>query len=193
MFEQTQFDLLRSWVMAATDLPEVILAFPSAPRPATDYGLLNLTRSDPVGRPAEHHFEGNPEHTGVDNDPVAPLWEFITQEYEFTWSLQIYTNDPVNVANRLRPWFHSNTGREYLEPLNAFSLGSVLRVPEKVNENWQDRATTEIKVRAYVCTGATNYGNTQVLLGRVPVDVVEILNFTMTDGNTERSETVTKP
>lgn len=193
MFEQTQFDLLRSWVIAATELDDVILAFPSAPRPTTDYGLLNLTRSDTIGRPVEIQFENNPDHTGVEDDPETPAWEFVTQEYEFIWSLQIYANDPVNVANRLRPWFHLNSGREMLAPLNVFSLGSVLRVPEKVNQNWQDRATTEIKVRAYVCTGTTNYGNTQVLLGRVPVDLVEIIDFTVDSGITNQTEQVTKP
>lgn len=189
MFEQTQFDRLRAWIMAATELSDVIIAHPSAPRPQTDYAVLNLRRSDRIGRPAETLWEANAAHTGVTDLVNAPLWEFVNQEYEFTWSMHIYAKDPINVANRLIPWFHSGAGREMVAPLNLFKLGDPIRVPELINQNWQDRATLDLRVRAYVCTGTTIYDSQQVLLGRVPTDMAEIAKLMM---NT-RSVDIEKP
>jgi len=194
MFEQTQFNILRSWLIRATELPEIIQSHGSAPRPSTDYGLLNLTRSGAIGRPIEQHFRVNPLHTGVDDQDHAPIWEYHTQEWEFTWSFNVYSRNPLNVMGRINPWFHSDTGREMLKPLNLFAMGGFKRLPEKVNENWQDRAMTEMKVRTYVCTDVTNHDSDEILMGRVPIDVVDVLNFNIDTGNEAiRNEQVNRP
>lgn len=183
MYEQTQFDLLRPWIIAATELPDVILSHPSAPRPQTDYAMLNLTRSDEIGRPASFVYEDNPAHTGTTDAVNPPIWELVTQEYEFTWTLSVYARDPLTVANRLNPWRRSGAGREMLDPLNLFAMGPVNRIPEMVNNNWQERAVTELRVRAYVCTGTVDYATQTILTGRVPADVAEIVNLIVDGGN----------
>ena len=192
MFEQTQFDLLRAWIIAATELDEVILAHPSAPRPQTNYAVLNLTRSDRIGRPVQQQLEANPLSVGTP-PTIAPFFEFVAQEYEFTWSLHIYSTEPITVANRLVPWFHSNTGREYLGELNAHKLGSVQKMPELVNNNWQDRSIMEMHVRSYVCTSTVDYDTQTILLGQVPVDCADIVDTIHNLGALDRTETTTKP
>ena len=172
MFEQTQFDLLRGWALAATELPEVIMAHQSAPRPETEYGLLNLIRSSKIHRPIEYQLEVNPDHAA---DPTGepPFFEISVQEFEFVWSFQVYSQNPITVGNRLNPWKTTQPGRELLGPLNMFKIGDFQRVPEMVEQNWNDRAVSELQVRTYVCSGTSTYGQNEVLLGRVPVDVAE--------------------
>jgi len=192
MFEQTQFDLLRPWVMKATQLDEVILAHGSAPRPVTDYAVLNLIRSSRIGHVTAFDYEENPAHA---TDPVnePPFFEIAVQEYEFTWTFQVYTQDPVNVANRLTPWHKSVAGREGLGPLNMFDIADVLRVPEMVENNWNDRATTEFRVRSYVCTGTSTFGTNEILLGRVPVDVAETVSVLFPETTPALTLTTDKP
>jgi histidinol dehydrogenase len=38
-------------------------------------------------------------------------------------------------------------------------------------------------MRAYVCTGTTDYATQTVLMGRVPADVAEIVNLIVDSGN----------
>jgi len=172
MFEQTQFDLLRAWTIRATGLPDVVLAHQSAPRPTTDYGLLNLIRSTKIHRPVEYLFEDNTSPEAVAGDE-PPFYEIAVQEYEYTWSFQVYAQNPITVANRLTPWKTTQAGREMLGPLNMFKVGDTQKVPELVENSWNDRALLELQVRTYVCTGTSNYGVNEVMLGRVPVDVAE--------------------
>lgn len=193
MYEQTQFDdFLRPWVLVATELPEVILAYPSAPRPETDYGLLNLIRSSKVGRPVGYSYEENPNTVAVDAGDESPFFEISVQEYEFTWSFQVYSRDAMTIANRLTPWMTTQTGRELLGPLNMFNIADVQRIPEMVENNWNDRATTEFRVRTYVCTGTSIHGSNTVLLGRVPVDVAESVSVVF-NNNPALSLTADKP
>lgn len=181
MYERKQFNLLRGWIMAGTSVPEVIFAHPDAPRPQTDYISLNLTRSTRIGYPMDIVYEVNPLYLGPvvapfnPNEPEHPFLARTVQEIEFVWSLHAFSRDPINLVNRLQPWWWQQQGRELLEPLNIFRIADVQRIPEFINQNWNERAVTELFVRSYVCTGTTQYGTQQVLLGHVPTDTIEMV------------------
>lgn len=175
MFEEQQFDLLRAWIMKATKVPEVILAYPDGPRPVTDYMSLNLTRSVRLQRPMDYVIEVNPISIPYDpTETVEPFFMISVQEIEFVWSLHAFGKQPINLVNRLLPWQDMQQGREMLGDLNIHRIADVQRVPERVDQNWNDRAITELFVRSYVCTGTTNYDTNEVLLGQVPTDTVEM-------------------
>lgn len=178
VFEQEQFDLLRLWILQATKVPEVILAYPNAPRPDTDYMTLNLTRSNRIQRPMDWVIETNPDYVDTDSQ-VEPYFLVSVQEIEFVWSLHAFSKNPINLVNRLLSWQFSQQGREMLGPLNMFRIGDVQRVPEVVDQHWNERAITELFVRSYVCTGTTEYGTDTVLIGQVPTDTAEMatINF----------------
>lgn len=173
VFEEQQFDLLRAWIMKATAVPEVILAYPDAPRPDTDYMTLNLTRSNRIQRPMDWDVETNPNYVDI-NSTVEPFFAVSIQEIEFVWSLHAFSKNPINLVNRLLPWQFLPQGREMLGPLNMFRIGDVQRMPERVDQQWNDRAITELFVRSYVCTGTTEYGSDTVLIGQVPTDTAEM-------------------
>lgn len=182
MFEQEQFDLLRAWIMRATEVPEVIMAYPDGPRPLTDYMSLNLTRSVRIQRPMDYIVEVNPAAIPYDpNDTKEPFFTISAQEIEFVWSLHTFSKDPINLVNRLLPWQFLQQGREMLGYLNIFKIGDVQRIPERVDQNWNDRAITELIVRSYVCTGTTNYDTNTVLLGQVPTDTAEMATIVFPD------------
>jgi len=190
MYEQTQFDILRPWIIRATELPEVILAHSGAPRPDDNYGLLNLIRSTRIGRPESYAYEPNTD--GIPGTDV-PFFEVAVQEFEFTWSFHVYAKDPINVANRLVVWAMTGAGRESLGELNMFNIADIQRIPELVENNWNDRATTELRVRSYVCTGTSNHQGNEVLLGRVPVDVAETVSVLFPGTTPALSLTTVKP
>lgn len=198
MLEQMQFDLIRNWVLAATELPEVILSHQQAPRPQNegldiDYGVLNLVQSNRIGLEIDDYYFDNPAYTGPDDLENAPEWQIVIQEHEFIWSFNIYAKNAMNVALRLTPWAKTQPGREILGALNLFSMSSPIRLPELINQVYHDRVTMNLSVRTYVCEMTQDYDGQTILLGRVPSDIVEQVTFNIDNGRTSDESTVIKP
>jgi len=198
VIETTLFDITRSWLIQATGLPDIIQAHESAPRPNTAHGVLNLLRSRQVTPVDDFVVEANSAYDEEAPGDEVPGWIGTVRGLGWTWSLNIYAQNAMDLANAIRPWKDTAEGQLLVFPLVIHNVSDPQRLPVLRENAWQVRVQMEIEMQAYVTTlrhnapgspgSATNPPAEQTLefLGRVPqelADPITIDIFTDTDRN----------
>lgn len=140
-----------------TGFPEIVRAHPdNGQRFPGEYGLLNLLRAQRVNNPDDLEYED------VDPfDPGAePALETPVQEWSWGWSFNGYGKTAADRLSRVVSATKSPAALLRLHPLTLHDTSMVRRLPQQVNNVWEDRAQMDLDVRGIVRTG-------------FPVDLVE--------------------
>lgn len=173
MTELQQFAALRTWLLAITSLPEIIRAHPSGARPADAYGMLNLIRSERVNWPDDFEYEAR---AGDDE----PFDEVPVEEWAFTWSLNAYGAGCADALARVVSTTQSAAALAPLRPLTLHETSAIRRLPELIEERWEERVQMDLTVHA-------------VIRHRFPVDVAQGVTFNVEDASGSPSVSVTIP
>lgn len=163
MTELQQFAALRTWLLAVTGLPEIIRAHPSGARPAGVYGMLNLIRSERVNWPDDFEYEAV-----ADPGDDEPFEEVPVEEWAFTWSFNAYGTGCADALAKVISTTQSSAALLPLRPLTLHETSAIRRLPELINERWEERAQMDLTVHA-------------VIRHRFPVDVAEGVTVTIGD------------
>lgn len=175
--EAEQYNTLRTWLMALTGLPEIILANPNAPRPQGSYGMLNLIRMTRINWPDAYEYEVDEEGSTAETIFQTPI-----EHWRCTWSFNVYAPNAASIASLVKTADGSHAALRTLEPYTIFSTSDIRRLPELIQQTWEDRAQIDIELDAK-------------LKRRFEIDVVETvtINAEIIDGTATGSKTVTKP
>lgn len=147
---------VRLWAVAVTGA-QVIFAYPGAPRPPVPYVMLNLIRGECVREIGRVVYE--PKEMVIDGETVERFIERRASDWEWTFSVHAYGAAAFDVARRLVSSLGNVTvGMDHLAPLvvrdPVFGRRSPInRVPELVNEAWENRATFTLTVAGLVLDG----------------------------------------
>lgn len=121
-------------------------------RPAEPYGMVNYTGLMEVrSHPQKVDWLRNPDGPlGESNRSIAtPL---IESEWQF--SIHVYGKGGSDYLRPVRSAFHLMQANEPLMPnLVIFDISQVRKVPEYVNEKWEDRAQMDFMVRGLTRDG----------------------------------------
>lgn len=149
MTEAAQFQALRTWLLAITGLPEIIIAHPNAPRPAKPYGMLNLIRAERINWPDDIEYEDIPNP-----GEGFPAKQIPVEEWEWTWSFNLYGPEGTAYAARVTSASKSDAALLSLHPLSLHRTSGIRRIPELLNETtWEDRAQVDLFVRGILRHG----------------------------------------
>lgn len=162
--------------MEACILTDVIEARQDAPRPSTDYGYLNLLSANRVGRAEEFMFVPNPDYVDM-TGTISPFFEISQQLWEFEYTFNVYAPRSLDVLKRLEIWQQSQNGQNKIFPFNLRKLDSIVKIPELIDNTWQDRSQTTIRIQGCINTGTETDGSVTVILGRIPISSVEQANL----------------
>lgn len=157
MTELEQFAALRTWLLAVTGLPEIIRAHPSGARPAGVYGMLNLIRAERVNWPDDLEYEAGGGGQSFDEVPV--------ETWAWTWSFHAYGAGGADPMSRVTSAAKSSGALLSLWPLTLHETSAIRRLPELINEVWEERAQMDLTVHGLVRHG-------------FPVDVAEGVTVT---------------
>lgn len=137
---------------ASTTSVLFIRAHEDGDRPEGVYGVVNMTGYVEVREhPQTTLWVRNPDGpNGESNRSVAtPL---IETEWQF--SIHVYGEGGSDVLRPVRSAFHLSQANEPLLPnLVIFDISQVRKVPEYVNEQWEDRAQMDFMVRGLTRDG----------------------------------------
>lgn len=164
MSEVTQFAMMRKWLLDATRLPDIVLAHQDAPRPSTDYGVLNvlLVEELPGTWCSEYIDEENEENI------QEPAHYFQPRVERWVWRFEAVSRYPLDVLRRVPPWQKSDAGQLYVYPNVIHSIAAPVRVPEIVDNHTVARAYVDITMHVVVREPYFD-----VFTGAVPVDEID--------------------
>jgi hypothetical protein len=153
MTELEQFTTLRTWILAITDLPEIIRAHPDAPRPSGVYGVLNLVNANRINWPDDYDYAQLDGSTVVDTGDDYPTEQIPVEQWEYQWSFHLYGPGGADQAARLISAARSDAALLRLHPLTLHRTSMVRRVPELIENVWEERAQIDLFVHARVRHG----------------------------------------
>lgn len=188
MREVDLFQALHPWLRAATGI-EVIEAHSNAPTPAGAYLSVNMYLATPRTQYAtQMNYEEAPIASG---DGIKDLFQVPVIEMEWVYSLNIYAENSVDFGRRIISWCMSDGAALLLYPLMAQPVERVRRLPEMVENKWQDRSQLDLTIRGFVKRGVITDGDGQEIeIGRIPVD--EVLHGTITVGPFDKPDLISQ-
>lgn len=149
MTEVEQFNLLRTWLIRVTGLPEILRTHPDGgPRVFGEYGTLNLLRSQRINNPDDLEYED-----AVEPGAGEPVNEIPVQEWSWGWSLNVYGAGCADRMMWIPVAMKSPAALLRLHPLTLHDTSMIRRLPQQVNNVWEDRAQMDLDVRGIVRIG----------------------------------------
>jgi hypothetical protein len=142
MTELEQFAALRLWLLGFTGLPEIIRAHPDGPRPRGVYGMLNLIRLERVNWPDDIEYEDAAD-PGSDD---LPMLQVPVETWEAVWSFNIYGPNGAAILARTASAARSSAALLQLAPMVLHRTSGVRRLPELVENAWEDRSQADLFV-----------------------------------------------
>jgi hypothetical protein len=179
------------WLRQRSGLDVIIRDSLGKPRPTGPYGMVNLIRSEALFEPVTREYAVNPEHVPIPADPATerdpPFLQIPVTEWEWTFSFNIYAPSGSDAARKVLSAASVLAGVEGLLPFVLHRNSAIRRIPELVNEGWEDRVQMDLFIRGLARDG-------------VPVDVAETATIGFTGNPTASPDpvpvgslTVTKP
>lgn len=144
---EEQFNAMRTWLIHEAGLPEVILAHDGAMSPNETYASLNMLGAARIGRGLERRLVL--DENGEDNSEEYPADEVVTEEWAYQWSLNIYGQGAAFIARRVKSLSETNAALDRALPITPCNFSDIRRIPERVNETWQDRAQMDFEIRVF--------------------------------------------
>ncbi|MCB1423153.1 MAG: hypothetical protein KDJ69_11955 [Nitratireductor sp.] len=146
MQEETE-NKLRSWILAHADVEEVIVDHPGGSRPDGAYIMINLLRSDRIQLPMGRSF------AEIDEPGDGPAFKHnLAGEWQWDFSVNAYAQNATDLLAALKVAGEMNEVEFDLYPLILFASGTVIRLPELINERWEERAQMDVSLRGYINT-----------------------------------------
>ena len=173
---------LREWVLFHLQSDrEVIFDSQNGDRPTGSYVMLNMIEAKRIQMRMDVDYDVNPAFDGTDaND--AELMANPCAEWEWNFSVNAYSVDAINTLSTLKSAAEIDEIESGLLPLIVFNVSDIRRLPELINERWEERAQMDVALRGYVNTRGTL------------VDTVEEVNIEFTRSghvSTDTTETLT--
>lgn len=122
---------LYSWVFGVSSI-ETVFANPNAPRPSSQYSLINIISSTPIGISESNFTEGLLDTVDIDNSNVE----------EIMVSINTYYSGAYQLATLLKDSLDRITVNENLMSLGlGYSRSTTVQdMPEEINRQWEERA-----------------------------------------------------
>lgn len=139
------FGPLRTFILAHTALPEVILGFGPGNRPSLPYGTLHLTSARSTNRPEQR--------TLYDDEPAGVASEAREEpgtEWELVWQFDVFGDGAQDVFTALNAARYVPTARQGLLPYSIEGMSGIRFLPEIIDNHYEDRANVDITLRAVV-------------------------------------------
>jgi len=198
MIESQIFQNLRTALMQATSLGELIPGYDNGPEPGVTYGVLTLLSVNTVNLPEDILYADNPLYAA---NPTTefPFFGYTRQQMTYKYQFDVYAGEngsTMDYMQRIVPWKDTPQGQEAFSPLTLHAYTPFLRLPEMKDSRWTDRATTTLDIRTVLTEIQVNLtGGIVQLLGRVPVDQINqaILTTQRRDASLVESSTITAP
>lgn len=148
---------VRNWAVAVLGV-NTIFAHPNAPRPPKPYCMLNLISGECVRETGPVVYEEvQDEDTGTGGE--ERIVERRASDWEWTFSVHLYGDSAMDMARTLTSSLGVLTVvQDHLHPLAVrapvFGRRTLIRrVPELVNETWENRANFDLTVAGIVLDG----------------------------------------
>lgn len=183
MTEDEQFNALRSWLMTATGLPEIIKAHQDGPRVAGPYGVLNLLNSIRLHFDVRMTYIDNPAYDAGNPGAAEPFIARSEIPTEWVWSFNVYASGAFGYAEAAKNAAGTGLTQKSLGPLLSVNRTSLVRrIPAPVDQRWEDRAQIDLHLQGYS-------------IFDTPVDVGEQITVTTTPdaGGVPAQTTINKP
>lgn len=145
MASPDSFAPLRSFILAYTALPEVILGFGGGHRPSLPYGTLHLTSARRINRPEQRHL--------YDDAPAGPNSAARHEpgiEWEMVWQFDVFGDGAEDVFSALDTVRFVPSVRQALLPYAIHGISGARFLPEMIDNNYELRANVDITLRATV-------------------------------------------
>ncbi len=139
------FGPLRTFILAHTSLPEVILGFGPGNRPSLPYGTLHLTSARRVNRP-EQRILYSDAPAGVS----SAAREEPGIEWELVWQFDVFGDGAEDVFTALDTARFVPTARQALLPYSISEVSGIRFLPEIIDNAYEDRANVDITLRAVI-------------------------------------------
>lgn len=183
MDEDALYNKVIAWTKHRSGLPIVIRDRQGSPRPPTpNYGMVNLISLDAIGLPQELEYAANLEPGA--GTTAEPFLQIPVIEWESVFSFNVYGPGASDYARKVATAGSVLAGGEGLLPLTLFRASAIRRIPELVNQVWENRVQVDLVMRHLERDG-------------VPVDIVETAEVDITnvlhDPDMTGQVTVTKP
>lgn len=120
-------------------------------RPDGVYVMLNLIRSNQIAPIEDEAFADEAAFNGTDAGPPA-FWHLMCGEWEWTFSINVYSKTAIDSLAIVKVAAQMVEAETALDPLLIFDSSEIRRVPELINEIWEERAQMDIAIRGYVNT-----------------------------------------
>ena len=173
---------LREWVLFHLKSDrEVIFDSQNGDRPTGSYVMLNMIDAKRIQMRMDVEYAVNPAFDGTDANE-AELEASPCAEWEWNFSVNAYSVDAMNALSTLKSAAEIDEIESGLLPLIVFNVSDIRRLPELINERWEERAQMDVALRGYVNTRGTL------------VDTIEEVNieFNRTGHvSTDKAETLT--
>ena len=175
-------DKLRAWVLFhLKNDREVIFDHQNGDRPTGSYVMLNMIEAKRIQMRMDVDYTANAAYDGTAGGE-AELNAFPCAEWEWRFSVNAYSVDALNTLSTLKSAAEIDEVESGLLPMIVFDVSDIRRLPELINERWEERAQMDVALRGYVNTRGTL------------VDVIETVNieFNRTGHvSTDKAETLT--
>jgi hypothetical protein len=144
-------DLIVAWSNAIAEIMTIV-AHPNAPRPAaSSYAAVNIISS---GRRRKRSLGPIYYEDVVDGEGVDRVVQTNAEEWEWTASIGIYGVGALDYARRLVNSLEIGTNIiDYFTPLHVAEVSLVRRIPELVENEWENRANFDLTLHGVVLDG----------------------------------------
>lgn len=126
---------IRDWIVTETSV-ETIFAYPNAPRPKTQYVLVNMLTTS---------REGTHETIGEIQPNFSTVNEYSSQKQVFV-SINTYYTGAFQLAEEIINSLNKVTVYEdlYAKGLGYVVTSDIQKIDELIDENWEERAQFDI-------------------------------------------------
>lgn len=145
MAAHDSFAPLRSFILAHTDLAEVILGFGGGNRPDLPYGTLHLTGARSINRPEQRVM-----HDDAPAGTTSEAREEQGIEWELDWQFDIFGAGADDAFTRLGAVRYVPTARQDLLPYTIHDISGIRFLPEIIDNQYELRANVTITLRAII-------------------------------------------
>lgn len=136
------------WAASVTGLT-AIKGHQSGDRPETPYLMVNFTTSREVR-----------DHEAVVTfaEPATELVATIEIETEWQISLHCYGENSSGPLRKVRSHYRLPRSQDSINPLVIHEIGPINRVPEMIENKWEDRSQCNLFVRGMACESVETEG-----------------------------------
>lgn len=164
MSEDDLYSRLIGWLRLRSGLSVIIRDRLGQPRPSGVYGMVNLIRGEALNGPSEIEYTDNPLFTplALSTSP-EPHFQVPVVAWEWTFSFNVYAPSAVDYIRKVANAAMINIGLEPLLPLTVNRVSAIRRIPELINQVWEDRCQIDLFIHGLARDG-------------VSVDVIETVD-----------------